>query len=148
MNLVRKLMVPFTRPVLSVTRLYGCTVDRSNVHSIPTVVTQGSGPLKYVLAAVYVHGEMVDVKYVIRASQDAKYHLQIYDNLREEAAKLDLCTQCFGGGYLEHDPGKSYIKIYGRSKLLGKANHRDTRDILCEKYPTYEIDAEHGGMDN
>lgn len=153
MNLVRRLLMPslVSRPVLGVTGLtrhYGCTDDRSIVHSFPRVKTQGNGPQKYVLAAVYLHGEMVDVKYVIRASQDAKYHLHIYDKLKEEASKLNLCTQCFGGGYLEHDPGKGYIKIYGRSKLLGKANHRDTRDILCEEYPTYIIDAEHGGMDN
>lgn len=146
MNVLRKILVPAIRPVFHVPRSYSCPVSVA-FDAIPKVVANGKGPLKYILAAVYSHGEMVNAKYVVRAAEGVKYHLHLYDKLRQDAAKVDMCTQCLGGGYLEHDPKKGYIKIYGRSKLLGKANHRDTRDILCEKYPTYVIDAEHGGMD-
>ncbi|KAH8402927.1 hypothetical protein KR222_000385, partial [Zaprionus bogoriensis] len=148
-------------------RNYTCPAV-SNLVGFP-VVRISNGKLKYILAKVYIHGEMQHAKTVIRAVGRVKYHreysdrliltitetrmkclasiVHIYDELQREANKLELCTQCLGGGILVHDPDNSYIKIYGRSHTLGKADHRETRDILCDEYPTYKIDAEHGGMD-
>lgn len=75
--------------------------------------------------------------------------VDVYDQLQKEANKFDLCTQCLGGGIMVHDNDKNYIKIYGRSQTLGKADHHETREVLYEdcKYSAYKIDAESGGQD-
>lgn len=146
MQTARLRVVPTVRSAIGCTRRF-CCPHVSPVRGFPRVVTHGEGPMKYVLAKVYVHGEMDFAKLVIRANSEAEHHLHVYDSLRDEASKVDLCTQCLGGGILEHEPDNSYMKIHGRSALLGKADHRETRDILCEQYPDYRIDAERGGMD-
>ncbi|XP_030561311.1 sex-regulated protein janus-B [Drosophila novamexicana] len=148
MDKVRKLIFPTWRPIVRAARNYCCDQKVKNLVTFPEV-TIGDGKLKYILAKVYVHGEMGQAKTVVRGVSRVKYHLDVYDQLQREANSLDLCTQCLGGGIMVHDCDKNYIKIYGRSQTLGKADHHETRDVLHEqeKYSAYKIDAESGGMD-
>ncbi|XP_017860355.1 PREDICTED: sex-regulated protein janus-B isoform X1 [Drosophila arizonae] len=148
MDKVRKLVLTTWRPVLrKVTRMC-CDAKVKNLVAFPEV-NIGEGKLKYILAKVYVHGEMGQSKTVIRGVSRVKYHLDVYDQLQKEANKLDLCTQCLGGGIMVHDNDKHYIKIYGRSQTLGRADHHEAREVLHEhdKYSSYKIDAESGGQD-
>jgi len=127
-----------------------------------------SGKSKYMMAHVYIHGEMGSAKQVIRSHAKAKYHrkwnsshdlwvtlyyilshspVDVYDELKKEAEAMGLCTQGLGGGYLVHDKEKKYIKLYGRSQALGKADHEAARELLQPIYNDHKIDAESGGME-
>ncbi|KAH8329150.1 hypothetical protein KR074_004760 [Drosophila pseudoananassae] len=122
--------------------------DNPNRHLITFPVAQiQEGKSKYMMAYVYIHGEMANAKIVIRSNAKAKYHLDVYDELQKEASKKGLCTQGLGGGYMVHDPEKKYMKLYGRSTTLGKADHENAREVLQPSYSDHKIDAESGGME-
>ncbi|KAM8715024.1 hypothetical protein ACLKA7_002126 [Drosophila subpalustris] len=146
MDKVRKLISPTWRSFQLATRKFCCDNRMSSLVSFPEVAV-GDGKLKYILAKVYIHGEMGHAKTVVRTLGRVKYHLNIYDQLQKEAAAKNLCTQCLGGGTLVHDPEKHYIKIFGQSQTLGRANHDETKSILNDKYPDYKIDAESSDTD-
>ncbi|ALC39021.1 CG18662 [Drosophila busckii] len=145
MDKVRKLILPTWRPVLQATRKY-CDVQMKKLVTLP-LVDIPEGKFKYVAAKVYIHGDMGHARTIVRGFQRVKYHLDVYDRVQNEVAALELCTQCVGGGYIVHDKEKKYIKIYGKSQTLGKADHRETKSILHSKFPDYHIDAQSGGME-
>ncbi|XP_022230869.2 sex-regulated protein janus-B [Drosophila obscura] len=145
MDITRKLLAPTWRPLMqAATRLYCDSSVRALINFPLTKLEAGKN--KYVLSHVYIHGMMGSAKQVIRSSPRAKYHLHVYDKLQKEAAGLGLCTQGLGGGYLVYDPQKKYIKLYGKSGVLGKADHDKAKDILRKVHPDFKIDAESGGM--
>ncbi|KAH8274109.1 hypothetical protein KR044_010895, partial [Drosophila immigrans] len=123
-----------------------CPDQVSKLVSFPEV-TMGVGKLKYILGKVYIHGEMAHAKTVVRAVGRVKYHLNIYDQLRKEAAAKNLCTQCLGGGTIVHNLEKRFIKISGQSQTLGRADHDETKSILSDKYADYKIYSESAKSD-
>ncbi|KAH8293274.1 hypothetical protein KR018_006722 [Drosophila ironensis] len=145
MGIAKKLLRCVWRPIDHGVRPYCAKIMQSLVKFPVAKIEDGKN--KYMMAHVYIHGDMGNAKTVIRTSAKAKYHIDIYDALQAEAHKLGLCTQGLGGGYLVHDAQNKYIKIYGRSQLLGKANHEDAREILQPIYGEHKIDAETGGME-
>ncbi|XP_017033964.1 sex-regulated protein janus-B [Drosophila kikkawai] len=145
MELAGKFLKPVWRPLGCVVRPY-CKLPVQNLVSFPVAKIE-PGKSKYMMAHVYIHGEMRTAKKVIRSLAKAKYHLDVYDKLKEEAEKLGLCTQGLGGGYLVHDNSKKYIKLYGKSLTLGKADHEAAKDILQKMYKDHKIDAESGGIE-
>ncbi|KAH8410024.1 hypothetical protein KR009_004263 [Drosophila setifemur] len=145
MDITRKFLKPVWRPMMQAARTY-CDNPLRKLVAFPAVQIQ-DGKSKYMMAHVYVHGEMGNAKQVIRSNAKAKYHLDVYDELKKEAEEMGLCTQGLGGGYLVHDNEKKYIKLYGRSQSLGKADHEDAREILQRIYSDHKIDAESGGLE-
>ncbi|XP_034667926.1 sex-regulated protein janus-B [Drosophila subobscura] len=145
MDITRKLLVPTWRPLMRATRLYCDSAVRSLINF--PVVKMEKGKSKYVMSHVYIHGMMGSAKQVIRSSPRAKYHLHVYDKLQKEANGLGLCTQGLGGGYLVYDPQNKYIKLYGRSGVLGKADHEKAKEILRKACPGCKIDAESGEIE-
>ncbi|EDW76202.2 uncharacterized protein Dwil_GK15329 [Drosophila willistoni] len=131
--------------MMCASRLY-CDKQVRDLTNFP-LIKMSEGKFKYIMAQVYIHGAMASAREVIRGSSSQKYHIDIYDTLRKEAKQYDLCTQCTGGGYIVHDSQNKYLKIYGRSQAMGKADHEKTREILSEKYPGYKIDAEPGDFE-
>ncbi|KAH8260055.1 hypothetical protein KR026_002426 [Drosophila bipectinata] len=123
-----------------------CDNPNRNLITFPVAQIQ-EGKSKYMMAYVYIHGEMANAKIVIRSNARAKYHLDVYDELQKEASQKGLCTQGLGGGYMVHDPEKKYMKLYGRSTTLGKADHENAREVLQPSYSDHKIDAESGGME-
>ncbi|XP_062127082.1 sex-regulated protein janus-B [Drosophila sulfurigaster albostrigata] len=146
MDMFRKLIVPTWRPTLCATRNFCCPDQVSKLVGFPEI-KMGVGKLKYILAKVYIHGEEAHAKTVIRAVGSAKYHLKIYDALRKEAATKNLCTQCLGGGTIDHNLEKRFIKISGHSQTLGRADHEETKSILSDKYSDYKIHSESAPSD-
>lgn len=59
-------------------------------------------------------------------------------------------TECLGGGRIEHNPDKKYLKVYGYSQVrvffsiytkgFGKADHLESKKILLTKFKDYEIE--------
>ncbi|KAH8245074.1 hypothetical protein KR032_004430 [Drosophila birchii] len=145
MELAGKFLKPVWRPMASSVRSY-CEKPVRNLIAFPVVKIQ-PGKSKYMMAKVYIHGEMGSAKQVIRSNAKAKYHLDVYDELKKEAEQQGLCTQGLGGGYLVHDKAKKYIKLYGKSVSLGKANHEAAKEVLQNGYDDHKIDAESGGIE-
>ncbi|EDV58321.1 sex-regulated protein janus-B [Drosophila erecta] len=145
MEFAGKFLKPIWRPMMQVARLY-CEKPMRSLVAFPVAKVE-SGKSKYMMAHVYIHGEMGSAKQVIRSHSKAKYHLDVYDELKKEAEAMGLCTQGLGGGYLVHDKEKKYIKLYGKSQALGKADHEAARELLQPIYNDHKIDAESGGME-
>ncbi|XP_001355830.1 sex-regulated protein janus-B [Drosophila pseudoobscura] len=147
MDITRNLLLPTWRPLLRAIRGPRSYSDSAvaSLLKFPSVTLE-EGKSKYVLSHVYIHGMMGQARQVIRSCPRAKYHLNIYETLKKEANKLGLCTQGLGGGYIEYDPQKKYIKVYGKSGVLGKADHKKSQAILHKAYPDVKIDAERGSM--
>ncbi|KAH8356806.1 hypothetical protein KR200_005386 [Drosophila serrata] len=146
MELARKFLKPVWRPLACVVRPY-CEKPVRNLVKFPVAKIQ-TGKSKYMMAKVYIHGEMGNAKEVIRSDSKAKYHLDVYDALKDEAEQQGLCTQGLGGGFLVHDEQKKYIKLYGKSQALGKANHESAKELLQRMYEGHKIDAESGDMES
>lgn len=52
---------------------------------------------------------------------------------------LPLKCEALGGGYIDHNPEKRRIHIYGTTIGFNKANHRRTAILVKEKYPNYNV---------
>ena len=70
----------------------------------------------------------------------ADYHADIYDKVEEMLTKQGLDCECLGGGRIQHDKDKKYIKVYGYSMGFGKANHQRSVDLLKREYIDYNIE--------
>ena len=55
-------------------------------------------------------------KLMVRGYKWAEYHADIYDPEDEKLRKVGLDAQCLGGGRIEHQPAKNYLKVQARSE--------------------------------
>ncbi|XP_034489271.1 sex-regulated protein janus-A [Drosophila innubila] len=119
-----------------------------NLESVTPVDIDDQGIFKYILIKVF-GSETSDgnepSKTIVRGYADCTWHADIYDRVQEICKKKDLDTECLGGGRIEHNPDKKYIKVYGYSQGFGKADHLETKRILQTKYKNYEIEASDEG---
>ncbi|XP_020811662.1 sex-regulated protein janus-A [Drosophila serrata] len=113
------------------------------IESVPLVKISPQGIFKYILINITDGGELT--KTVVRGFDDCEWHADIFE--REEvifsAQKLE--AECIGGGRIEHDPEKKYMKVYGYSQGFGKADHSQSKQILKTKYPDYRIEISDDG---
>ncbi|KAH8283961.1 hypothetical protein KR054_005853, partial [Drosophila jambulina] len=112
------------------------------LEDISLVNISPQGIFKYILINVT---DGVSTKTVVRGFDDCHWHADIFE--REEAifAASKLKADCPGGGRIEHDPEKKYIKVYGYSQGFGKADHSQSKKILETKYPDYRIEISDDG---
>jgi phosphohistidine phosphatase len=47
----------------------------------------------------------------VRGFKWAEFHANIYDREEELLRKSGLDAQCLGGGRIQHDPAKKFIKV-------------------------------------
>lgn len=103
-----------------------------------------SGIFKYVLIELYAtdpdQPETEHSKLIVRGKLSAEYHADVYDAEEELIRGKGLDSQCLGGGRIEHDSAKKYIRVYGYSVGFGRAQHTKSVDILKKKYPEYTIE--------
>uniref|UniRef100_W8BRY2 Sex-regulated protein janus-A n=2 Tax=Ceratitis capitata TaxID=7213 RepID=W8BRY2_CERCA len=109
----------------------------TRLDAVPNVEIE-EGIYKYVLIKVYGKDES-NHKNIVRGYADCQWHSDIYDRSSESCKGIGLETECLGGGRIEHNPDLKLIKVYGYSQGFGKADHAETRRILLEKFPNYEI---------
>ncbi|EDV93195.1 sex-regulated protein janus-B [Drosophila grimshawi] len=107
--------------------------------SVPKIQI-ASGEILYLLISIYIHGESLFARTIVRGRK-AKRHLNLYDRIRSEMQKLGLCTRALGGGMMNINSDSRKIKIYGKCKTFGRADHYRTKDILksSKKYGKYKI---------
>ena len=55
-------------------------------------------------------------KLMVRGYKWAEYHADIYDREDEKLRKVGLDAQCLGGGRIEHQPAKNYLKVQAGSE--------------------------------
>ncbi|XP_034115351.1 sex-regulated protein janus-A [Drosophila albomicans] len=123
-------------------------MTEESLKAVPLVDIDDSGIFKYVLIKIFGHesGEGKEPsKTVVRGYADCTWHADIYERVQEIVKKDHLDTECLGGGRIEHNPDKKYIKIYGYSQGFGKADHLESKRILQTKYKDYEIEASDEG---
>ena len=53
---------------------------------------------------------------MVRGYKWAEYHADIYDPEDEKLRKVGLDAQCLGGGRIEHQPAKNYLKVQAGSE--------------------------------
>ncbi|KAH8313755.1 hypothetical protein KR067_011383, partial [Drosophila pandora] len=111
--------------------------------AVPLVNISDKGIFKYIQIVVINGGKTS--KTVVRGFDDCTWHADIFE--REEAifAKSGLKAECPGGGRIEHNPEKKYLKVYGYSQGFGKADHAQTKKILETQYPDYTIEISDDG---
>lgn len=101
------------------------------------------GVFKYVLIKVYgpvAADGSEPSKLIVRGFARAEWHNDIYEEVSSAVAGLGLETECLGGGRIEHQPDRKFIKIYGYSQGFGKADHEKSRSIVAKEYPGYTIE--------
>ncbi|KAH8417538.1 hypothetical protein KR222_001660, partial [Zaprionus bogoriensis] len=110
---------------------------------VPSVDIDDKGIFKYILIKV-CGDEIADgsepSKNIVRGYADCTWHADIYDRVQATCKKDGLDTECLGGGRIEHNPDKKYLKVYGYSQGFGKADHAESRRILQAKFKDYEIE--------
>ncbi|XP_053964117.1 sex-regulated protein janus-A-like [Anastrepha ludens] len=109
----------------------------AKLDAVPSVDIE-EGVFKYVLIKVYGKDESLQ-KNIVRGYADCQWHSDIYDRSSESLKGLGLETECLGGGRIEHNADSKLIKVYGYSQGFGKADHAETKKILRDKFPDYEI---------
>lgn len=112
--------------------------------SVPTVEIDPNGTFKYILIKLYEKGKTNEdgsekFKYLVRGNARGEYHGDIYDEFMSKLSKK-LDSECVGGGRIKHNANEKKINVYGYSQGFGKADHSISKEILCKKYPDYEID--------
>ncbi|XP_017036830.1 sex-regulated protein janus-A [Drosophila kikkawai] len=112
------------------------------LEAVPLVKISPQGIFKYILINV-ADGD--SIKTVVRGFDDCEWHADIFE--REETIFMasKLKAECIGGGRIEHDPEKKYMKVYGYSQGFGKADHSQSKRILETKYPDYKIEISDDG---
>ncbi|EDV93196.1 sex-regulated protein janus-A [Drosophila grimshawi] len=116
-------------------------MTEKDVLALPLVDIDGAGIFKYVLIKITGSEDSREVeKNVVRGYADCQWHSDIYDRVMEVCKEKGLDTQCLGGGRIEHNPDKKYLKVYGYSQGFGKADHMESKRILQTKYSDYEIE--------
>ncbi|XP_062121492.1 LOW QUALITY PROTEIN: sex-regulated protein janus-A [Drosophila sulfurigaster albostrigata] len=123
-------------------------MTEESLKAVPLVDIDDCGIFKYVLIKIFGNetGEGKEPSTtVVRGYADCTWHADIYERVQEIVKKGSLDTECLGGGRIEHNPDKKYIKIYGYSQGFGKADHLESKRILQTKYKDYEIEASDEG---
>lgn len=113
------------------------TGGQNNDLGIPNVVIDDEGGRKYIVAKI-VDTQRVD-HLVVRANEWCEYHRDILNDLRKEC---DACfrAQCVGGGYINVDPEKKKIIIWGSSGDFGREPSRKaTVQMLQNAFPKFTV---------
>lgn len=99
----------------------------------------GEGTLNYLLISIYIHGETLFARTIVRGHK--KSHTQLYDKIRSKMEKVGLCMKPLGGGILKVDGKAKTIKIHSMCRTFGQADHYKTKDILksSKQYENYKI---------
>ncbi|KAH8250877.1 hypothetical protein KR038_004485, partial [Drosophila bunnanda] len=112
------------------------------IESVPLVKISSQGIFKYILINV-TDGDLT--KTVVRGFDDCEWHADILEREEVIFSASKLKAECIGGGRIEHDPEKKYMKVYGFSQGFGKADHNQSKRILESKYPDYRIEISDDG---
>uniref|UniRef100_A0A0A9ZD48 Sex-regulated protein janus-A n=2 Tax=Lygus hesperus TaxID=30085 RepID=A0A0A9ZD48_LYGHE len=109
---------------------------------VPDVEIDPEGRFKYVLIRVYApttRDGNEPSKMVVRGNARGAYHADIYDETMQTLVKLNLDSECVGGGRIEHHPAQKIIKIYGYSQGFGKADHEISSELVKKAFPDYNV---------
>lgn len=119
------------------------TMVDAKLAAVPDVEID-TGVFKYILIRVYgkrpADGSEEPSKLIVRGFERCEWHSDIYDEVSGSLAGLGLETECLGGGRIDHQPDRKFIKIYGYSQGFGPADHEESRRIVKSQYPDYEIE--------
>ncbi|KAH8311622.1 hypothetical protein KR044_007234 [Drosophila immigrans] len=122
-------------------------------------VALGEGKQNYLLVSIYIHGETLFARTLVRAHKDSHskstlfivklvLHNPIYlpaaslfENLKNDMAAVGLCTKPLGGGKMNVNEKARSITIGGACGTFGQADHQRAKEILksFEKYSNYKI---------
>jgi len=105
--------------------------------AVEDVEIDDGGRFKYILCKIYEADKSDSCKLIVRGSQRAEFHSDIYDDLDALLEDHGLVCECLGGGKITHNSAESLIEVSGKSQGYGKANHAQAVDILRKKYPHY-----------
>ncbi|KAL5012004.1 hypothetical protein ScPMuIL_010555 [Solemya velum] len=106
--------------------------------SIKDVDIDKHGKFKYILIKVHDPEKDREFKHIVRGTNKAEYHADIYDGVVSEIEKKNLDCECVGGGRINHEHSKKHIQIYGYSQGYGRAEHAITAHILRRKFSNYD----------
>ncbi|XP_022801865.1 14 kDa phosphohistidine phosphatase-like [Stylophora pistillata] len=112
--------------------------NSSKLLSVPDVDIDADGKFKYVLIKVVDPSNENAYKCIVRGSDWACYHADIYEKVEKEIGEMSMKTECLGGGRIQHDRLDKKILVYGYSMGFGRADHSITVKKLKKAYPDYE----------
>ncbi|KAH8235805.1 hypothetical protein KR032_008117, partial [Drosophila birchii] len=112
------------------------------LEAVPLVKISSEGIFKYILINV-TDGAVT--KTIVRGFDDCEWHADILEREEMILSASKLKAECIGGGRIEHNPQKKYMKVYGYSQGFGKADHSQSKRILVTKYPDYTIEISDDG---
>ncbi|KAK3731651.1 hypothetical protein QZH41_020051 [Actinostola sp. cb2023] len=111
----------------------------AKLEAVPDVQIDDKGVFKYILIKVKDSNDDSVCKYVVRGYSRADFHADILDEVQPSIEDLGLSAVCVGGGRIQHQPEESIILVYGYSMGFGRANHKETVEILKKEYPNYNV---------
>ncbi|XP_062121488.1 sex-regulated protein janus-B-like isoform X1 [Drosophila sulfurigaster albostrigata] len=77
-------------------------------------ITDGS--LNYLLVSIYIHGETLFARTLVRGHKDS--HKSLFENFKNDMAEVGLCTKPLGGGMMEVNDKARTIKIKGACQVI------------------------------
>ncbi|XP_034126829.1 sex-regulated protein janus-A [Drosophila guanche] len=123
-------------------------MSEQDLAAVPSVDIDPTGIFKYILIKV-TGKETTDgvepSKLIVRGYGDCEWHADIYERTQKICKGGALDTECLGGGRIEHNPEKKYMKVYGHSTGYGRADHSESKRVLLTKYKDYEIETSDEG---
>lgn len=92
---------------------------------------------KYIVAKVISNKES---KLVIRAYRNCWFHRDVLSAFVGELTPNDFQVECIGGGLIDVDFEKKYIRIFGRSSQFGQEpDRKQTALMLQEAFPEFKV---------
>ncbi|XP_069794213.1 14 kDa phosphohistidine phosphatase [Narcine bancroftii] len=106
--------------------------------SVTDVEIDPEGVFKYILVRLSLK-DGTEYKDIVRGTQSAEYHTNIFEKLNTEMENLELECKCLGGGKIDHNSKQKKIRVFGLSTGFGKADHSISVEKLKTVYRDYEI---------
>ncbi|XP_026479954.1 14 kDa phosphohistidine phosphatase-like [Ctenocephalides felis] len=112
----------------------------AKLKSIPVVDIDCDGVFKYILVHLCAY-DPKDNKVLVRGYARAKWHSDIFKEVETKVKEIvkGVDVRCLGGGKIDHERDYKQIKVFGTSQKYGKADHRQTVQLLKVKYPDYKV---------
>lgn len=102
------------------------------------VIIDNDCTFNYILCKVYDPEDPTDIKYIVRGTQRAEFHSDLYDDIDLQMEEYGLICECLGGGRIFHDAKRQTIEVFGKSQGYGPANHSLAARILAKEFGSYK----------
>ncbi|GMT00160.1 hypothetical protein PENTCL1PPCAC_22334 [Pristionchus entomophagus] len=116
-----------------------------SMEEVKDVDLDQSGVFKYIQVQVTDKKDASNTKIIVRGYGRCGFHVDIFDETKEQVDRKLFKLVPLGGGRIKHDDKKKDISIYGYSQAYGPAKHEDSKALIEKAYPDYNVSFSYDG---